>query len=909
MSPRCRFPRVFTAALLLGGAALVGMAQAPKEPTQPPQKSGGIEEEDSRGKVKKKISVDDEPVVRKTDEAPTGSPPYLRLDELVRAAEETRDPALKALLVKHSVPFDRVVEKGGGMRVQPVPVPKSEWPEEVGLTQLDASGRPLEPRGVKTADVRSIDFYEAMVLADVESLLKQAGEGVLDRHAAAETLLAATLRFHEYARERSYPERKIPIRSGKGWDEFKTSLASKLRTVRVDYLRAALAARDNARIRDLSTRLMNAYPKDAGVAKEVAVARVGEVERLLQSGNHPDNVRAKELLDELEAKYPGAGGDAARKLRGQVREIAEKAFERARQKKAAGDLVTARDELVRAAALDPTIEGVREMQRELRTGYPILYVGVRQFPANMSPATARLDSERQAVELLFEGLLEEIPDESGAVRYLPGTAVTMPVALPGGRDFLLRTFERDPTGRPGFDSHDLVGTVKLLRANGGTWPAYPLAWLDQDPPAPRDAGSVRLRFGVGHPDPRALLTFKLLPTRWLEANGKSLDDAGFAEKPFGTGPFKLQGRTNPDSSAPREMIFIDNPAYGRWRDRTGLPNLREIRMVEASRLDPVAAFRDDKLHILTDVPTGDLDKYTAPGSGLVGKVHVATTTSTRRVHILAVNLSRPYLQGKQGQTIRQGLSLAIDRDDVLREVFRAGKPDLHKPMTGPFPPGSWASPRGNTAVPLVNRDLAVVKLKEYLSDAGAKSDFTLSYPDDDPRAAAACARIKTQIESLLRDSPRKLIINLEGVPMRDLVVRVQDEHRYDLAYVPFDYPDDWHPFALGAALDPAAAGRGGRNWFSFLAAGTNPQNEDQQLGQVLNVLRQHREPGKLMQLALEANTYFNRSLPFIPLWQLDRHTVIHNNLKVVLDDSNTPVNPRVLNPTTLFQGVARWRLE
>ena len=51
------------------------------------------------------------------------------------------------------------------------------------------------------------------------------------------------------------------------------------------------------------------------------------------------------------------------------------------------------------------------------------------------------------------------------------------------------------------------------------------------------------------------------------------------------------------------MIFVDNPAYGRWRDRTGLPHLREIRMVEVAKLDPVAAFREDKLHILTDVPT------------------------------------------------------------------------------------------------------------------------------------------------------------------------------------------------------------------------------------------------------------------------------------------------------------------
>ena len=103
-------------------------------------------------------------------------------------------------------------------------------------------------------------------------------------------------------------------------------------------------------------------------------------------------------------------------------------------------------------------------------------------------------------------------------------------------------------------------------------------------------------------------------------------------------------------------------------------------------------------------------------------------------------------------------------------------------MTGPFPPGSWAGPKGaGGGVPLLNRDLAVGRLKDYLADVSAKLDFTLSYPEDDPRAAAACAKIKSHIEGLLKDSPRKLVLTLEPVPLRELMTRVQDEHRYDLA--------------------------------------------------------------------------------------------------------------------------------
>ena len=152
----------------------------------------------------------------------------------------------------------------------------------------------------------------------------------------------------------------------------------------------------------------------------------------------------------------------------QLRDVAQKAFIRAKEKKDAGDIQTARDELSRAAAIDPTLDGIRELQRELRIGYPILYVGVRQFPANLSPSTARLDSEKQAVELIFEGLLEEVPEESGAVRYRPGAALAMPSAVPGGREFGLRMIDRDAAGR-GFDSHDVAGTVKLLRRRSETW--------------------------------------------------------------------------------------------------------------------------------------------------------------------------------------------------------------------------------------------------------------------------------------------------------------------------------------------------------------------------------------------------------------------------------------------------------
>jgi len=918
---RNTLPRFAALAMFLGFATLVGSAQPPKEEEEDPKakvkKKINIEDEDPKGTVKKKIVVDDDGgITKKTPTAPAGSPPDSKLDELVRAAEDTRTPTLKAIFAKYAVPFDNLKGSNGTLKVRPVPYRRAEWHaglDSISVVPLDEAGKARDVRPVRAAEVKAVEHFEGLASAEADTLLKQKAEGIaaIENQAAAEKLLAAALRFHDYSRQQSSLG-KEPTRRGKTWDEVRDPLAAKLRDVRLEMLRSAVVVNDQPRIRDAGTRLMNAYPKDAVVAQEVALSRVGEVVRLLNTANHTDHLLAKQLLDDFEGRFPGAGGDAARKARTQLRDIAVKAFTRARDKKAVGDLATARDELARAASLDPTVEGVRDMQRELRSGYPILYVAARHFPVNMSPATARLDSEKQAVELVFEGLLEEIPEENGSVRYRPGAALGLPTAVPGGREFQLRTFERDVNGRPGFNSHDVVGTVKLLGLRGDTWEAYPLPWL-AGLPTPKDDGAIRVPFSLGHPDPRAALTFKLLPARKFIDNGKAADDAIFAEKPEGTGPFRFHANTKVNDNAPREMVFVDNPGYGRWRDRTGQPFLREIRLVELAKIDPVAAFRKDELHILPDIPTADIEKFTGASSGLGGKVQVVQAAVNRRVHILAVNLQRPYFQGAAGKALRQGISLAIDREEVLRDVFRAGNPNFHKAMTGPYPPNSWATTKGPTgAVPLVNRDLAFARLKTYLKGTAPKTELELAYPEDDPKAADGCRKIKAQIESLLKDQApgQKLTINLMPVPLRDLITRVQDEHRYDLAYVPFDYPDDWHPYALGAALDPLAATRGGRNWFSFLVKGTDPDADDLRLSQRLNELRGYRDfTGELAPRAAEAGKLFNDSLPFIPLWQLDRHTVVHTNLKVFVDDTADPANPTLLNPTTVFTGVARWRLE
>src|SRR5262245_66400581 len=68
---------------------------------------------------------------------------------------------------------------------------------------------------------------------------------------------------------------------------------------------------------------------------------------------------------------------------------------------------------------------------------------------------------------------------------------------------------------------------------------------------------------------------------------------------------------------------------------------------------------------------------------------VAVATVNRRVHMLAVNHRQTALQSDR---LRQGLSAAINREAILKELFRGGNENAHAALTGPFPPKSWATP-------------------------------------------------------------------------------------------------------------------------------------------------------------------------------------------------------------------------
>ncbi|MFO0801092.1 MAG: ABC transporter substrate-binding protein [Gemmataceae bacterium] len=888
-------------------ALAFGLALLVTSSAQPP------EVEDIKPKLKKIVVDDPDPLPPKaTPAGPTGDP-SVKLDELAAAAKAATNPVIRVAFEKYLVPFDRLTGPTGAVRVKPIPVHRSGGlPAEFGVQELLPTGVPGPSKNVAKSEVKRFEHFEEMILIEADVWLKRSGapDGGPPPEflAGAEKLLSAGLRYHDYAKANN-------LRTGKQWDEVRRPLYEKLKETRIRDLRQATAAGEWARVRDAAGRIIAAYPNDPVMAKEAAEARVAEAERLLKTKQFADQVSARELLDDFELKFPGAGGDPVKRARKELSDEAQRFFTLARADKANGNPVRARDYARQAEALDPNLPGLRELARDLGTGSTTLTVGARVFPERLSPVSARFDSERQAVELLFESLLDEIPDPAGGARYRPSVALGMPAVVPGGRELGVRSFPPRGDQEPGFDSSDVAETIKLYRTRPELWAGYSLPWLS-DLPIPTGPAGVRIAFQHGHPDPRALLTFKLLPATWLSRNARRVDDADFSARPTGTGPFRF-GNTSVDAkTGGKTLTLVDNPNFGRTRDRAGLPHLREVRFVELSKIpDPFADFRGGRLNIIPDLTPAELSKALAQNAAeLGGHGQVFTAGTNRRVFVLALNIRRPPFQSRD---LRRGLGLAIDRDEILQQVYGTVPAQYRRttgPMTGPFPPGSWAGAKGTGGLPtpLMDRTQAIVHFARYMGTPSAPRSLKLSYPTGDPVAQTACEKIKAQVEGLFKDVAvgSRLMLELDPREPRDFLRHVESEQRFDLAYLPFDYPDDWHPFGLAAFLDPDAAGRDGRNVTGFLSAGTNPDEKDRELGGELAAFREHRDfAGDLMPRAQRVHQQFNERMPFVPLWQLDRHTLVSGKLKVVIEDGADPVTADRLNPAVLFQNAARWKME
>ena len=873
----------------------------------PAKKVPREEEEENDPPVKNRPKVPvrvDEPPPPKGNKQPAAPHPAAEpaVISLAKEAANAKNPVVKDLFKRLAVPFDRLLFTNNRI-VNVGLIPDRELPaDELEYLELNYSKKGGFQRKTKVGLIQAITPYEEIVLHDVDEFLQKKLDAEPkdsarylsrpDQLEAAEKVLAVADRFHTAAVEQKK-------RVGAGWGAIGERLRNKLLAAKLDRLNALTEAKQWDRANQLAIDLNAQHGDDPRVARAAYRLQLWQADQTLQSDSDLEYMQLRDTLAQYERQFGGEDQLAAsvrKRLQSKAEEYVKQAKQFADMKQPAQALARLRS----AELLFPDLPAIGELRTRMKARNPILYVGVPRLPERMSPATAGNDAERWAVELMFEGLLQALPDPELGRTYRPELAEKMPDIQPLGRDFRLLRNARWGSDklRDVADARDVRGTLELLRRIPDRRGAE---GIDLFEPANRIEDPFRLQLTLrqGALEPLDLMTFKVLPAQWMMKQNLAADDKDFALRPFGSGPFVYAGRENEGAERGDCAVFRANPYYGQRPGKVGQPAIREIRFYVPKPSNIVADFQSGQLHMLLDAPTPDLARIAADAN-VNQRVKGYTAKTNRRIHMLAINHRRSALQNAK---VRRGLALAIDREAILKDVFRA-ETDYHRALSGPFPAKAWATPP--KAPPLSNPEFA----RQYLSQGVAEQGplrLTLRFPDNDSRVADACRQIKDQIDAEAKKAGVQIDLTLEPLAPEVLRRRVEQEQDFDLAYYALDYADD--RYRLGAFLDPHAAGLNGRNYTGYLAEGSRATDADRRLGQLLGEVRQHRDFARVRELTHEIHKKFNDQMPFIPLWQLDRHMLVHDALEVRFADRPNPVSPDLLDPAVIFTQVENWRLK
>lgn len=840
------------------------------------------EEETPKASQKKVIRVDEDedPPSREKPRVAPGAGFNLR-----QAAREAKHGGVRQLFLELADPHDRVYLANRSERIETIPTYLDEdvRPRDpTSIVELDAQGKPTKPYVLQPSSLKKIVPYERIVLQATANFLdihlERGGEAsprYLSRYEqlqAAEVVLGAAMRFHESARESGR-------RKGEAWDRVESELRKVLLEIMVEQLDVLVDAGDWDNAFALTSRLAATYP---GLEDQKAIAKpVGKLlKQALNKGVYTeDKLRdIRQRLRQLEEQFPNS--EAIRPITESLRRQAEDLFKRAKELAKDKANVNAAQELLKQAEdTYPSLPGLRDFQLNLNRAHPVLRVGVRHLPKYLSPAHASTDVERQAVELIFEGLVKVGPDALGSPRYHRGLTEGRPRVIGLGRRFYLPPNACWSSGTQ-VSATNVRESVDLLKTGPATGRSPEWGELLENVYVTGDPNRVDVHLRQGYLDPLAAMTFKIV--RRDSNSEKDPEKVPFALKPEGSGPYQYVG-IQPGPGGQSFAGFVANPYYGSRQQTVGLPRIREIRFISTD--NPLADFAAGRIDVALDMTTDQFAKLRV--QAMANRVTIplpGVNRTNRRVYFLAVNHRQTPLDKFE---VRQVLAHAIDREKLLDEFFRGGlgRHEVHKAINSPYPAGSWPldprikSKAGGDSLDLHDIDLAKAKaaqIKTLLKNA----HLTLKYPNNDPDVAKAMDALRNQV----RDACSHDLIEPIAVEPWELKQDVEVTQNYQLAYWHYDFPDEtlW--------LMPLLGGRGPMGTGNILNF-----NGDLQL---LQKMTGSRDFAQVREMARNFHGQLVKELlPLIPLWQLDPFHAIHQIVK-----------PAPYDPHLIFADAEEWRL-
>lgn len=882
------YPRSFWARCLIAvlfplmALSVQNLLMAPSRGQDPPPKHSKEEEVEDPGAGKhpgKTLRVPDNPAPQeKTDDQAPGKTAGEAFDQpesngpasLALDAQKATDPAVKKLYETLSHPFDRWRQR----RVVPIPKFIGDSPSFAGTIEItpyrEGPGwRRASVRKLHAREMGSVLPFEQIALDEVSTFLRPELPGdasdadrsqYIHKLDGAARVLDAVLSWHLSAKNDGE-------RVGDDWSKIERQLRDRLRDVLLKKFRLIVGLKHFEDAYSLGMRLTEQYPKDKDVQAAFADFMVEQAQasakRAAQTQNLADWRVVAEQWRVLQRQYPQS--DQVKNLGDQLAGVAKSRKDQADALRAKGDNAKALQLLRDAYILWPNLAGLQEEYLGLSGQYPILYVGVPQLPQYFSPATAVTDTERQAVELMFDSLIEPTP-VGAREPYRLSLARDMPRMIPLGRQFTLRNGLRwAQYGKPvtyhkvdasNLRAVDVRQTVELMHQSGqaGMLRGVELSGANNNL-------ELNLTLTQGYIDPLALMTFKIVPW-WLH----KLDDPGFAQHPVSSGPFVFKSRSA------TEVVFAANPLYQYREGMEGLPAIQEIHFFvsadHAGDFTDLAGGGSHKMDLLLGLSTADVKQLGSTGV-------IVRPMRNRRICFLAVNHRRAALENL---AVREVIANAIDREGILNAYFRDPNSTIqyHRPLLGAYPPESWAY----TKVDDFNRKTALAKAAGI--DGPVK--LTLLYPDGNPDAESACQAIA---EAMPKD---KIQLVPQAVEEHELRNKVEGSHDYDLAYYHWDFPTE--SYSLWPLFDAAATGANGTNYLGSSDDTAELVDRLQRLNTSRNIKNVKNEAALIQGLV-------HAKLPFIPLWQLDTFIAYHKGLNL----GRVPVDP-----ICVFNDAAHWDL-
>lgn len=431
-----------------------------------------------------------------------------------------------------------------------------------------------------------------------------------------------------------------------------------------------------------------------------------------------------------------------------------------------------------------------------------LVVSLRSEPKTLNPVTSTDVSSREVIAQLTSDLIHI---NRLSQRTEPALAKAWEVSPDGLRYRLeLRHGLRFSDGQP-LNADDVLFSFKVYLDENVHSPQRDSLVVGNKPITVKKVDSYTVVFGLSKPYAPAERLFDsvaILPRHLLEAAYKEgkLSQAWNLNTPAqllaGTGPFRLK------EYAPGQRITLErNPYY--WKvDKAGnrLPYLNEITFLFVASADSEAirfqAGDTDMINRLSAEDYSVLQKGKQAGS-----FHLQDVGSSLEFNFLFFNLNSSLpaqLARKQlwfrDARFRQAVSLAIDREAMIRVVYRG----LGTPLWSPVTPANslWI----DTSIPHPARSLE--NAKKLLSSAGFSwnADGTLLDKTGSPveftviTSVSNAQRVKmaTMIQADLKD----LGIRVQVVPLEfhSVLDRIFQTHDYEAAVL-----------GLGAGdVDPSA---------------------------------------------------------------------------------------------------------